>query len=204
MSAPAEHRSLGIVLQEWLLGGRRCPWGSTRTRWLHAGLTVALLVTGVAAWGVALVQPWQVRAADPGIVAVPGRPAPERVRAAARAGEDLAEEPSAPGPRPLRRDPFQPARAWGASAKASADAGEPPRRPDAAGPGTVTAEQVVRVAKDLSLKATVHSPTGERWAVINGHTYREGDVVAGLTLVEVREDRATLQRAGMICILKMD
>jgi len=203
MSAPVEHWSLGTVLQDWFLGGTSLRW-RTRRRWLHAGLTVTLLVTGFAAWVVAIVQPWQVRAADLGMVPVKGQPTPDRVRAAALAAQDLVEEPGAADPRPLKRDPFQAARPWGAATGPSEAGCESANDAQPAGSRAVTAEQVVQVAKDLMLKATVHSPTGERWAVINGKTYREGDDVAGLTLVEVQEDRARLQRAGVTCILKMD
>ena len=50
----------------------------------------------------------------------------------------------------------------------------------------------------------VLGPNGRRWAVINGSAYQEGEDVAGLRLVEVREDRARLQRADVTCVLKMD
>jgi hypothetical protein len=58
--------------------------------------------------------------------------------------------------------------------------------------------------KGLRLKAILITPGGERWAVINGENYREGDSVAGLTIAEIQEGRARLEQGGFTCLLRMD
>jgi len=204
MSAAVRLQRIGALLQAWLLGRGLDRWRSSRSRWLHAVLTVTLLVAGLSAWALALVQPWKAQAADPCIVAIHGQPAPQRVRAAAQEAEKLLEREVATALPTLGRNPFK-TPGWaeaprGASGPAPASPGGQ-ASPDT---GPVTAKQVAETVRGLTLKATVRSTRGERWAVINEKAYREGDEVAGLTLVEIGEDRAMLRRAGVTCVLKMD
>ncbi|MBL7139416.1 MAG: hypothetical protein ISS74_00755 [Planctomycetes bacterium] len=196
MATPSKHAGLGATLQAWFFGGRLRRWGSARSRWLNGGLTVALLLAGVVAWVLALVQPWTVRAADPGIVPVKGQLTPDRMREAAEAASRALDAPAPLVPRLVSRNPF---RSAGAPAEPPTAGGEA----DALGVAP-TPREIADVVKDLKLKATVLGPNGQRWAVINGSTYQEGEEVAGLTLVEVREDRARLRRADVTCVLKMD
>jgi len=204
MTAAAELRRIGASIQGWLLERSASRWRSARGRWLRVTLTVTLMTAGVAAWALALVQPWKAQAAGRGIVTVRRQPVPGQVRAAAREADDRLEQEVLPAPPPLARDPFS-ASGW---AEMSAAASRPrPASPGGAacpGAGPVTAAQAAEVVRSLHLKATVCSTRGERWAVINGKAYREGDEVAGLTLVEIGENRATLRRADVTCILKMD
>lgn len=204
MSAAAGLRRIGAFIQAWLLGRGLDRGRSSRGRWLHVGLTVMLLVTGLAAWALALVQPWKAQASDPGIVAARGQPAPQRVRAAAQEAEKLLEHEVVPALPTLGRNPFK-TPGWAEAPRgASGPALASPGGPASPGTGPVTAEQVAETVRGLTLKATVRSTRGERWAVINEKAYREGDEVAGLTLVEIGEDRAMFRRAGVTCVLKMD
>jgi len=203
MSADQKRHRFAALVQDVLLGRRRTRWRSTHGRWLRAGLTVALVVAGLTTWALAIVQPWKAQAADPGIVPIKDLLSPNRVRELAVATDQRVGPPAFGLARPVTRNPF--------CAKGTDGAAKPAASPVPEEPGTGdrsctpwTAGRVAEVAQGLSLKATVASPSGERWAVINGETYREGDEVAGLRLVEVREDRARLDRAGIQCVLKMD
>jgi len=204
MSAAGGLQRVGTFIQAWFLGRSVSRWRSTRGRWLQVGLTVTLLAAGLAAWALALLQPWQAQAARAGMVAVPGQPPPQEVRAAAQEAEYLLErEEPAPLP-PLARDPFK-TPAWAeppceTAPSVPALTGGPP----CAKEGAATAEQVAEIVQRLNLKATVRSTRGERWAVINEKAYRKGDEVAGLTLVEVGNDRATLRAGDVTCVLRMD
>jgi hypothetical protein len=204
MSAAAGLRRIGTFVQTWLDGADASPRRTSRSRWLHVGLTVTLLAAGVAAWAVALVQPWKVRTATPGFVAIPGQPAPQRVREAAEEAKTLFEPSPPPALPVLGRNPF---RAPGWAGAAGAGAGARPASPVAvpcSGGGAMTPEQVAETVKGLQLKATVRSTRGERWVVINEKAYREGDEVAGLTLAEIGENRATLRGGGVTCVIRMD
>jgi len=192
------HATVSTIVQGWLCGDRRRQWGSARTRWLHGGLTLALMLAGVAAWVLAIIQPWTVRVAA-GIVPVKGQLTPDQLRQAAAAATVGFEIPAPPQPRPIGRNPFRADVTRAEEPAASGPAGlAQPREP------VPTAQQVADIVKDLKLKATILGPNGRRWAVINGSAYQEGEDVAGLRLVEVREDRARLQRADVTCVLKMD
>jgi hypothetical protein len=164
---------------------------------------VALLVAGVAAWAVAIIQPWKAQPADPGLVAGGGPPAPGHVRAAALESVAPVLEWTVTEPRPLTRNPFR--ADWGPDAGVGwPAAGAVVGQGVAAEGGDTVARQVADAVRGLRLKATVASPAGERWAVINGKTCHEGDEVAGLTLVEILEDRVRLRRQGVTCVLRMD
>jgi len=204
MSAARGLQRIGTFIQAWFLGSGTGRRRSDRSRWLHAGLAAILLVAGVAAWALALVQPWKAQASDPGIVAVPGRPAPQQVQAAVQEAEHLLEPQRPPAPPALGRNPFT-TPGWVGTPN------DPPGpRPGTGGraalpgAGPMTAKEAAETLRGLHLKATVHSRGGEQWAVINEKAYREGDAVAGLVLVEIGDDRATLRRDGVTCVLRMD
>jgi hypothetical protein len=67
-----------------------------------------------------------------------------------------------------------------------------------------TPRQILEEARGLRLEVILTTPSGERWVVINGTSYREGDAVAGMEIVEIQGTRIKLQRAGMMCLLRMD
>jgi len=201
MNAGKTHPGIGTRASNWLRAGRRTSWRSKRSRWLQAGLTAALVLAGLATWALAIVQPWKVQPVDPGIVPIKDLLSPDRVRDLAKATDERVGPAVVCAVRPVTRNPFQGAGAAPAAMQPARtpvlEAGDEPAE-------TWTAGRVAEVAQALSFKATVSSPGGERLAVINGKTYREGDDVAGLTLVEIQEDQARLQRADIQCILTMD
>jgi len=204
MSVAAGLRRVGAFIQTWFLVRGPSLGRPGRSQWLHAGLAVALLVAGVAAWALALVQPWEAQASDPGIVAVPGRPAPQQVQAAVQEAEHLFEEVAPAAAPALGRNPFKALRRAetpNGPPRSQMETGGRSASPDA---GPVTAKEVAETARGLHLKATIRSTRGERWAVINEKAYREGDEVAGLVLIKIGDDRATLRRAGVTCMLRMD
>jgi hypothetical protein len=207
MSAAGALRRIGTSVQAWFADSGTARVRSSRSRWLQVGLTATLLAAGVVAWAVALIQPWKAKAADPGMVAVPGQPQPHRVRAAAEEGETLLEQTPLPALPVLSRNPFEtppwvtvPAGAAGRPAPAVAGSAA---SPCGSGQG-LTAQEVAETVRGLQLKATVRSTRGERWVVINEKVYREGDEVAGLALVEIGDDHATLRGAGVTCVIRMD
>jgi len=226
MNAAGALRRIGAFLHTWLEAsdthGRRTRHG----RYLHIGLTATLLVAGLAAWALALVQPWKAHAADPGILAVAGQPAPQRVRAAAAEAEHLVDAVPMPPLPVLARNPFETAEQDASTAEPGTEAQENPSAAaggfadgprgdtatgrevpadvDGTASGAPTARQVAETVRGLELKATVRSTRGERWAVINNKVYRAGDEVAGLILVEIGENRATLRRGAVTCVLRMD
>jgi hypothetical protein len=71
-------------------------------------------------------------------------------------------------------------------------------------PLPVDPRAVLEAVKGLRLAVILIAPTGERWAVINGENYREGDAIAGLEIVEIQEGKVKLQRAGFTCLLRME
>jgi hypothetical protein len=207
MSAADALRRIATSVQAWFAdSGTRCV-RSSRSRWIQVGLTVTLLAAGVVAWAVALVQPWKAKAADPGMVAVPGQPQAHRVREAAEEGETLFEQAPPPALPALSRNPFEtpawavlPDGATGPSATASARSAAV----SCDGDEDLTAKAVAETVRGLQLKATVRSTRGERWVVINEKVYREGDEVAGLALVEIGDAHATLRGGGVTCVIRMD
>jgi hypothetical protein len=63
---------------------------------------------------------------------------------------------------------------------------------------------ILEVVRNLRLEVTLITPAGERWAVIDGVNYREGDTIAGMEIVEIQEGRVKLRQAGMTCLLRID
>jgi hypothetical protein len=63
---------------------------------------------------------------------------------------------------------------------------------------------ILEVVRNLRLEVTLITPAGERWAVIGGENYREGDTIAGMEIVEIQEGRVKLRQAGCTCLLRMD
>ncbi len=106
MSAP-EKTSRGPAGRawEWLLGDPRWHRRTARRRWLHGALTAGLFLTGLAAWALALLQPWKVPATA-AVVPLQAPEPPGRVEAAAREAARLFQVPHPPALRPLPRDPF--------------------------------------------------------------------------------------------------
>jgi hypothetical protein len=206
------------VLFAWLAARPRGRWATARGRCVQTGLTASLLLAGLAAWALALVQPWTGRPADRGIVTIAGGMDTGKIRAAAADVERLCA--TAPTPvKPLRRNPFAPKAASAApdrrpSATALGGVHEP--RTPAGGAGRTTgladgaakAEPAVQAVLDavrgLRLEVILTTPAGERWAVINGRNLREGDRIAGLEIVEIQEGRVRLQQGGVTCLLRMD
>jgi len=216
---------------EWLLGDPRRCRRTARRRWLHGALTVGLLLTGLAAWALALLQPWRAPATA-AVVPLQAPEPPGRVEAAAREAARLFQVPHPPALRPLARDPFEGARPGptreGASPSAKEpDAAPPPPGPAAGGealgaeavdgggagptPGRPSADAVARLVVGLRLEAVVFSPDGQCRAVIGERVYRPGDRVAdaegtltNLVVETIREDRVVLRWAGITCVLPLD
>jgi len=238
-------RVAAATLMAWLAGRQRGRWATCRGRWIKTLLTAALLVTGLSAWAVALVQPWTGRAPNWDVMTLTSTVDAARVRAASAEVLKLVPAYVPPTPKPLRRNLFEGARpasalppappAAGAAAGVQGLPGEggvPTVCPPVGGPplrGHVSGEwssmpserraghaavddqavpvpppQVLAVVKGLKLEIILITPEGERWAVINGASYREGDAVAGLEVVEIREGHVTLQQGGLTCLLRMD
>jgi hypothetical protein len=206
-------------LLTWLAGRQRGRWATRRGRWIKTVLTAALIVTGLTAWAVALVQPWTGHRGDPGDVALGSSVDVEKLRQASAEVQKIVREYVPPVLKPLRRNPFEgagPAAAESAAPAVVAAPAPPARPPDetaspaklapAAAPpsGRPTPPKVLETLRGLKLEIVVATPAGERWAVINGETYREGDTVAGLEIVEIQDGRVKLQQAGTTCLLRMD
>ena len=198
----------GSVLAGGWLGVRRMGRRvAGRGRWVRMILTAGLVVAGLSAWAIAVVQPWTGRAYDPGIVALPTTTlTPEQVRSLSEDVERLCarwHERKAP---PLGRNPF-------ASSEASAtDGGTPaaaaPAAEDAAKSWASVSEDstpadLLATVKTLRLEVTLTAPDGEPRAVINGQDYRAGDAVAGLEIVEIREGCVRLRQGTVTCLLRM-
>ena len=216
------------VLFAWLAARPRGRWATARGRCVQTGLTASLLLAGLAAWALALVQPWTGRPADRGIVTIAGGMDTGRIRAAAADVDRLCA--AAPTPvKPPRRNPFAPKAASAApgSEKVSgtlsrrvpvtfSDPGlREPRTPgrlgdqeagpaDGAARAAPAVQAVLEAVRGLRLEVILTTPAGERWAVINGRNLREGDRVAGLEIVEIQEGRVRLQQGGVTCLLRMD
>jgi len=213
----ARSRFSGLVAR--LASYPRSRWAVAKARRVHIVLTAALLVTGLTAWALAVVQPWTSRfEVSPVLVDAPGLD-PEKVRAISAALEklysDVMPQPSAP----LRRNPFAspagaeaPPQSAPAARPAERLSGEPqyrspePARAEspAAPPASVSPLAALEAAKRLRLEVILITPAGDRWAVINGQNYRQGDAVAGFRIVEIQEGKVRLQQAGTICLLRME
>ena len=195
----------------WLAGHATGRLAAGRGRWIKMILTVALLVTGLSAWALAVVQPWAARTSDPGIVALPAAEVnPEKVRALSQEVERLCGNWKQRALRPLRRNPFAganaakrngepvaPSLAAATPTKPTAEKSEPARE-------APTAKEILSTLKALRLEVTLVSPSGEHWAVIDGKDYRVGDTVSGMEIVEIGEGRVKLQRGAVTCLLRMD
>jgi Type II secretion system protein B len=181
-------------------------------RRVRAILTAALVLTGVSAWALALVQPWTSRGANVAMMTLPGGVDAERLRSASVDLEKQISENAAPQAsyRELSRSPFGPASAGAAEFPAAAPTSSGhsstgSENPVATAPAAApTTKQTLEEARGLRLEVILTTPSGERWVVINGTSYREGDAVAGMEIVEIQETRIKLQRAGTTCLLRMD
>ena len=207
------------VLFAWLAARPRGRWATARGRCVQTGLTASLLLAGLAAWALALVQPWtRPGRADRGIVTIAGGMDTGKIRAAAADVERLCA--TAPTPvKPLRRNPFAPKAASAATDRRPSATALPgvrePRTP-AGGAGRTTGpadgaakaappvQAVLEAVRGLRLEMILTTRAGERWAVINGRNLREGDRVAGLEIVEIQEGKVRLQQGGVTCLLRMD
>jgi multidrug efflux pump subunit AcrA (membrane-fusion protein) len=85
-----------------------------------------------------------------------------------------------------------------------AAAKQSPAEPPAVSSTPTSPAQVLAVVRTLKLEVTLIAPTGERWAVINGATYREGDAIAGLEISEIQEGKVRLRQRDITCLLRMD
>jgi len=195
-------------LAAWLGGRTACGRG----QWVKTVLTAALLVTGLSAWAIAVVQPWAARTGDPGIIALPAaNVTAQKVKSVAEEAERLCTEwhgRTAPG---LRRNPFVAAGAEGPSAEAPqadppAVAGVEPEDSSVSevggGDGSAVVE-LLSAVKALRLEVTLTAAGGEPWAVIDGHDYRVGDTVAGMKIIEIGEGRVRLKQGTVTCLLRM-
>jgi len=193
----------------WLAGHATGRLAAGRGRWIKMVLTVALLVTGLSAWALAVVQPWAARGADPGIVALPAAEVnPEKVRMLSQEVERLCGNWKERVLRPLRRNPFGGAGAAKRGGEPSAPSPAAPAEPSAEKSEPAreapTTKEVLSALKALRLEVTLVSPSGEPWAVIDGKDYRVGDTVGGMEIVEIGEGRVKLQRGAVTCLLRMD
>ena len=193
-------------IHAWLAGRARGRWATVRGRWIRAVLTAALLVTGLSAWALAIIQPWTMKTTDHHVFAASAGVTPDRVRSAAVDLEDLLGERVAPVSGPLRRNPFDHAGPAGEEAAAS-DSKSPAPRPASVADLAAeepTPQEILEKVKGLRLEVILITPEGPRWAVINGENSREGDEVAGFRIVEIQQGRTRLQRGGVTCLLRMD
>ena len=212
MSGPTNQRNIPELkdrasgLWAWL-GGR--PAGGLRTgrgRWVKMILTAGLLVAGLSAWAIAVVQPWAARTTDPGIVAVASaNVTPQQMRLLSEDVERLCagwRERRAPA---LHRNPFASRGVAAAEAEALPTDPPPPAeevQAQKALPAGAPAEFLSAV-KGLRVELTLTGPGGEPWAVINGQDCHVGDMVAGLEIVEIGEGWVTLKQGTVTCRLRM-
>jgi hypothetical protein len=189
-------RWAGLML--WLASCPKGRWVTARGRLCRAVLTAGLIVAGVSAWALALVQPWTGRSGNFGIVTIAEGMDTGKIRAASVNVERLFPA-QAPAARPLARNPFAPAAAQDATGQ---EGGPPDKAPSAA--LATPARNILETIKGLRLEVTLTAPTGERWAVINGENLREGDTIAGLEIIEIQEGKVKLRHGGTTCVLRMD
>ena len=195
-AADKPSRWAGLML--WLASCPKGRWATARGRLCRAVLTAGLIVAGVSAWALALVQPWTGRSGNFGIVTVADGMDTGKIRAASVNVEKLFPA-QAPATRPLARNPFAPAAAQGATGR---EGGLPDKTPPAA--LAAPARNILETLKGLRLDVTLTAPTGERWVVINGENRREGDTIAGLEIIEIQEGKVKLRHGGTTCVLRMD
>ena len=206
MSELARFWAADTWLHTWLAGRARGRWATARGRWIQAVLTAALLVAGLGAWALAIIQPWTAKTADPGVFAVSSGVTPEKVRSAAVGVDELVGDRKATVPAPLQRNPFDHARSGTVEAVAP---GAKRLAPHTVGAADVPADRptpqdILEKVKGLRLEVILITPEGQRWVVINGEDYREGEAVSGFRIVEIHEGRAKLQQGGVTCLLRMD
>ncbi len=199
-SAACRTDTVGTVLA-WLTGwpsGRRA---ARRGRLLRPVATAGLLLTAVAAWMLALVQPWRPEANSPAAVQLPEVTMPPTdAYVAAEQLDRLCAALDGPSPRPLEWNPFAAEAAGDVSAEGTterpsrsarkATAGEPP--------------EVLETLRALRLDLTLVGPKGTRWAVIDGREYGEGECVAGLEILEIQEGHVKLRSGGLVGVLRVD
>jgi hypothetical protein len=128
----------------------------------------------------------------------------ERMKAAPMDLEKLINERPAPVAASLPRSPFGPASAGGASVKVPNVMGQPARATVPAATSAEVVRQMLESVKGLKVDVILTTPSGEKWVVINGANYREGDAVAGMEIVEIQGTRVKLQQAGVTCLLRME
>ncbi|MCX5656310.1 MAG: general secretion pathway protein GspB [Planctomycetota bacterium] len=192
-------RWAGLLLA--LASRPRGRWATARGRWCQTLLTAGLVVAGVGAWALAIVQPWPGHLTERGAVSAAGGVDTGKIRAASDEVEKRLPPP-VPTARTPARNPFA-LRAMRAAAdpETRPTEGRPPDR--ATGPAR-DAKTILETLKGLKLEVTLTAPTGERWAVINGETLREGDSIAGLELTDIQEGKVKLRQGGTSCLLRMD
>lgn len=194
-------------------------WATARRRWLQTIMTATLILTGMTAWAAALVQPWATRTLDANLLPVPTCIDTDKLRTASADIERVLDEPEVMPSVAPRRNPFLAVRPGGpareVAVKPAAASAMPTSKPVPSAPaapsapasesqGGVSAAQVLAAVRGLRLEVTVIAPSGEKWAVINGANYREGDIVAGLEIAEIQEGRVRLRQAGVVGLLRMD
>jgi hypothetical protein len=179
--------------------------GTGHGRRIRTILTGALVLTGISAWALALVQPWATHGATIALVTMANGVDAERLRTAPVDLEKQISENATEAPTSLRRSPFGPAHARPAeSATASSHEKGGPGAARSVAASAMTARQVLACVKGLRLEVIMTTPAGERWVVINGESYREGDAVDGMEIVEIQGTRVRLQQAGIVCLLPMN
>jgi len=216
---PLAARSRFSGLVAWLASYPRSRWAVAKARRVQIVLTAALLVTGLTAWALAVVQPWTSRS-DVGLtIAGPSGFDSGKIRSMSAAFEKRCGDVMPQASKPLRRNPFAspdgaPEAVASPPSVAPAEplAGQSQRRlppavrPEipAAPPLSVSPSAALEAARRMRLEMILITPAGDRWAVINGQNCREGDAVAGFRIVEIQEGKVKLQQAGAICLLRME
>ncbi len=187
-----------------------------RGRFLRAAATTGLLLTAVAAWAVAIVQPWGHAAEPSSAVGLPEMTIPPKdAYVAADQLERLCASLDGPAPPPpLARDPFTADDGGGPSPGRTERTAETHlRRPTdapagrSAGPGAGAGDgppDVLDTLKALRLDLTLVDGEGRRWAVIDGREYNEGDRIDGLEILEIQEGCVKLRRGDLVGILRVD
>jgi hypothetical protein len=219
--ALSEPGGLAAGVLAWLVGRPHGRWATPRGRWIRTVATAGLLVTAVAAWALALIQPWTFHpVAAAAALALPVGP-PVRMRSSPPVNAELLAAGSA-AVRPVRRDPFflgePPGRETIADfglrisdwpAKATPDPHAPAAKPsqirNPKSPiASLAAREVLDAIRRLRLEMTLVGPDGAAWAVIDGQEYRQGEVVGGLEIIEIQEGRVKLRKGEILCLLRMD
>ena len=200
----------GAGLLAWLAARPRGRWATARGRWVQTVLTSGLLLTGLTAWALALVQPWTAYPGDHGIVTFVNGVDTARIRAASTDIEKLCRSRVGAPPQALGRNPFASPVGSDAISGRLEKGSDPLVGEKGSGPSSERSEKapdplaILEVVRNLRLEVTLITPAGERWAVIDGVNYREGDTIAGMEIVEIQEGRVKLRQAGMTCLLRID